>query len=404
MDLTSTHPYWTLKNGILINFPPLTSNLRCDIVVLGAGITGALVAEALTADGHDVVMLDSRDVAHGSTSASTALLQYEVDTHLIDLIKIHGKKHAQMAYQACHESIDMLDNLIRELNLTECDFVRKESVYLASGKNDVYTLRRESAARREMGINVTDLSENDVFSNFGFKKPGALHSVQAAEVDAYRLSVGLLKVISDRGGRIFDRTQATDVKVDSSGAKIQTNRGYTIHAKRIVVATGYESQELFDTAKFVNLHSSFAVASEPLSEEQHWWHRCLLWESARPYFYLRTDSDGRAILGGEDIPFRNAKARDKLIPHKSKKLANRFAEMFPDAAMEVAYSWAGTFGETNDGLAYIGRYQKYPLCFFALGFGGNGITYSVIAAEMIRKEIHEIKHPYSPVFSFKRAK
>ncbi len=88
MNLTSEQPFWTLKNGLLIHFPPLTSDVSCDIVILGAGISGALIGEDLTADGHDVVIIDVRDVGHGSTSASTARLQYEVDTHLIDLMGI----------------------------------------------------------------------------------------------------------------------------------------------------------------------------------------------------------------------------------------------------------------------------------------------------------------------------
>jgi len=80
MDLTSDHSYWIVKSGLLCDHPALVTNQRCDIVVIGAGITGALVSEALTADGHSVVILDVRDVGHGSTSASTALLQYEIDT------------------------------------------------------------------------------------------------------------------------------------------------------------------------------------------------------------------------------------------------------------------------------------------------------------------------------------
>ncbi len=402
MNLTSETPFWTLKNGLMVNFPPLTSDQSCDMVVLGAGISGALLAEALTADGHDVVMIDARDVGHGSTSASTALLQYEVDTHLIDLTDMHGLEHATMAYQACHDSINILEERIHSLGLEDCAFTRKESVYLASRERDLPTLRKESAARRKMGIEVNDWSQSEVEAAFGFSKPGALHSVQAAEVDAYRLTVGLLKTVAKRGGRIFDRTEATGIEYEKAGVIVRTNRNVSIRAKRVIVAMGYESQTLFKTADCVKLQSSFAVASEPLTESQHWWHRCLLWESARPYFYLRTDSDGRAILGGEDMPFRNATARDKLIPKKTARLKERFTGMFPESNLEIAYSWAGTFGETHDGLAYIGPYRPHPLCMFALGFGGNGITYSMIAAEILRREVIGYRHQYSSVFRFDR--
>lgn len=80
MDLVSPRPFWPLKNGLLSVYPSLKNNATCDVAVLGGGITGAFAAEALTAAGLDVVVLDKRDVGTGSTSASTALLQYKLDT------------------------------------------------------------------------------------------------------------------------------------------------------------------------------------------------------------------------------------------------------------------------------------------------------------------------------------
>lgn len=402
MNLTSEHPYWTTKNGLIANFPALSSDTECDVAVLGAGITGALMAEALSADGHDVVVLDARDVCHGSTSASTALLQYEVDTHLVDLIERHGQDRAAASYLACYESIDMLELRIRDLGLSDCGFTRKDSVYLASTQKDVAALQKEASARRSIGIEVEEWSEKEVREKFGFSRPLALRSRQGAEVDAYRLAQGMLGAAQKRGVRIYDRTKVSGVEIDRLGVELSTERGPKVRAKYLVVASGYESEELFDTGNCVSLHSSFALATEPLTASGRWWKDCLLWESARPYFYLRTDTEGRAILGGEDVPFRSPTARDKLIPKKIEALEKRYREMFPHSPMEVAYGWAGTFGETEDGLAYIGAHPKYPKCLFALGFGGNGITYSVIATEILRNLLASKPYRYSETFSFGR--
>lgn len=401
MDLTSGRPYWTYKNALLPVYPSLAADERCDVAVLGAGITGSLVAEALTADGLDVVVLDGRDAASGSTSASTALLQYEVDTHLIDLIRLHGRENAELAYRACHESIDILERRILDLGIN-CDFARKDSVYLASRRRDAPILREEAVARRAIGIDVRDWTPADVASHLGFASHGALHSVQAAEVDPYQLSAGLLAECVKRGARVYDRTRINGLEVGKEGIEVKTERGFSVQAKRVVAATGYETGGLFSLSHLVNLNSSFALASEPLRDDQRWWRDCLLWESARPYFYLRTDRNGRVILGGEDVPFRNATAREKLIPAKTRKLEGRFAEMFPAIPLETACSWAGAFGETEDGLAYIGACPQHPLTYFALGFGGNGVTYSVVAAEILREEMKGKVHPYAKVFRFDR--
>jgi len=85
MDLKSGYPYWIVKNGLLGAFPTLRADRHCDVLVVGAGITGALIADRLSGTGLDVCVIDRREAAWGSTSASTGLLQYEIDTELQEL-------------------------------------------------------------------------------------------------------------------------------------------------------------------------------------------------------------------------------------------------------------------------------------------------------------------------------
>jgi glycine/D-amino acid oxidase-like deaminating enzyme len=83
-------------------------------------------------------------------------------------------------------------------------------------------------------------------------------------------------------------------------------------------------------------------------------------------------------------------------------LVKKFNKLFPDVKLEVAYTWAGTFGETKDGLPYIGVHPRYPHAYFALGYGGNGITFSVIAAEIIRDYVTGHTNPDARIFRFGR--
>jgi glycine/D-amino acid oxidase-like deaminating enzyme len=108
------------------------------------------------------------------------------------------------------------------------------------------------------------------------------------------------------------------------------------------------------------------------------------------------------IVGGEDEPFVNGKRRDALISEKTRTLVKKFGKLFPDQPLEVAYAWAGTFGETKDGLAYIGVHPRFPHAWFALGYGGNGITFSLIAAELIRDGFLRRKNPDAMLFRFGR--
>ncbi len=381
MDLTSEAAYWPLKNGLPTTFPSLQGDLHCEIAVLGAGITGALVANALTAAGMDVIVVDKREAVHGSTSASTGLLQYEIDASLVDLAQRHGESTAVRAYQLCAGAIDRIASLTGELD-DHCGFARHPSCYLASRSKDLKSLREEYDLRRKHGFDVQFLTSAQVSERFDFEAPGALWTEQAAQVDSYRMTYQLLDRARSRGARIFDRTEVTEISTRQPGWLLATASGASISAQRLVVATGYEAVKLLPR-KLVRLHSTYALASQPLDHFNGWPEKCLLWETARPYFYVRSTEDGRAVVGGEDEKFRSPTVRDALIPRKAKRLTERFREMFPQIPFEVEYAWAGTFAETPDGLPYIGCLPDVPDAVFALGYGGNGITYSMLAADLI---------------------
>ena len=87
MDLHSDLPFWTVRNGLIQTYPAMDQDLRCDALVVGGGITGALVAHSLVRSGVDCIVIDRRDIGQGSTSGSTALLQFEIDTPLYKLAR-----------------------------------------------------------------------------------------------------------------------------------------------------------------------------------------------------------------------------------------------------------------------------------------------------------------------------
>ncbi|MEO6053318.1 MAG: FAD-dependent oxidoreductase, partial [Chthoniobacterales bacterium] len=366
----------------------------------GAGISGAVIAERLSREGLDGIVLDKREVAGGSTSASTALLQYEIDTPLTELTKKMGRKDAERAYRACYKSIDATEKLAESLKI-DCGFERRRSVYLASKASHAPLLLEEWKARKEAGISVKYLEKQDIEKRFSFSREAALLSDQAAQMDCYRFTHGLLQRAVAHGARIFDRTHVVKQDTNSKPVRLTTDKGNTVTCKQVIFAMGYEAQKLLPPG-LVKMKSTYAMASEPLEKFPGWWKRCLLWETARPYFYMRTTQDGRAIIGGEDDDFRNPERRDALVEKKAKRLEKRFRQMFPDIALEPAYHWAGTFGETKDGLAYIGALPKMPNCQFVLGFGGNGITYSVIASDIIRDALFGKKNKDAHVFRFDR--
>ena len=401
VDLKSGYPFWAVKNGLMYAFPQLDADLSCDVAVVGAGITGALIADELAGHGHDVVVLDRRDVCWGSTSASTALLQYEIDTHATDLARRYDQATALLAYQSCLRAITEIEAVAHAVG--DVDFARCDSLYYASNRADHPRLADELAWRKQHGFPVRWLSRAALQDEYGLTAPAAILSSVAARVDPYRLASRLLDRMQRAGTRVFDRTQVVSIAASARSVELTTDSGPSVRAGHVVMASGYEAQCWLRQRVAKNL-SSYAYISDPVDlAALGWMASTLLWESARPYLYLRCTGDGRLLVGGEDddrdIPAR----RDRSVERKAATLQRKVARLLPRIEAQPAFAWAGTFAETSDGLPLFGRHPQYgPRVLFALAYGGNGITYSMLGAGLLRAQIERRSHPLTALFSFAR--
>ena len=400
MKLTTGTTYWAQANEPPPKYPRLRRNVRCDVAIVGAGITGALLAHQLVQVGLQVVVVDKRPAGMGSTSASTALLLYETDTSLDDLTRRHGAATAARVYTLGRRAIREIGRVARQVG--NCNFRRRNSLYLASDAKGLRQLKVELKLRRREGFPGRLLHCAQLRRRFGLRFPGALYTPGAAEVDAMALAQGLLARHVERGGvRVFQSTRIARVAPSGQGVRLRATNRRLIHARYAILATGYEAAPFVQTDT-VKLHSSYVIASQPLPPKMHWKDRCLIWETARPYFYLRTTDDGRMLMGGVDEPFADPARRDALLPAKTRALARRFHELFPRVPLEVDFAWTGTFGESEDGLPFIGPKGGSPRVLYALGYGGNGITFGQIAATLL-SQICQGKNPRdAKLFRFDR--
>ena len=402
MNLHSDYPFWMIKEGIINNFPTLNANHKTEVLIIGGGITGALIAHKLWSEGLQVTVVDQRHVAHGSTSASTSMLQYEIDVPLFKLKKLVGEKHAEKAYQLCAEGIDKLKDITAPLP-KQADFKKYPSLLYASfEKHTKEIIEPEYEARKKAGFDVEILRGADIEKEFGFQAPSAILSQQGGQVNPYKLCHYLLGNILQNGNHVYDLTEVTGWDVEDDHVLVTTKEGWEIQAQHVIVACGYESQQYVDK-KVTDFNSSFAIVSKPFdSKKQFWKDNALIWETKTPYLYMRTTGDNRILVGGRDEVFHDAQKRDALIPQKRIQLEHDFKKLFPEIPFQTDFAWAGTFAETEDGLPYIGTYDEKRV-HFAMGYGGNGILFSVIAADIICNEIKGKKDPNRTIFSFDRA-
>jgi glycine/D-amino acid oxidase-like deaminating enzyme len=403
MDLKSGYPFWAIKNGLMHAFPQLQKDLRCDVAVIGGGISGALIANELAGHGHDVVVVEERDVGWGSSAASTALLQYEIDTPMIELAKRYGEDDAALAYRACADAIHQLKALAGDIR--DVDFAMMTSLYYASLRHHVPKVKEEMALRQKHGFEVSWLEADALLSVYGIRAPGAIFSQLAARIDPYRMAYRLLMRLEKRGTAVFDRTRVEHLETTPRSVTVTTSQGARIQAGHVVFAAGYASQHWLDQ-HVANNRSSYAFITDPLDKDRLGaLAETMVWESARPYLYMRSTGDGRLLVGGEDDAIDIPSRRDARVEKKSHTLVRKVAKAIPGLELTPTFAWAGTFAETDDGLPFFGAHEQHgPRVPFAMAYGGNGITYSMLGAGLIRALIERRKHPLAALFSFDRLK
>lgn len=403
MDLRTGCPVWLLDgNRSALPEAPLSEDIRCRVAIVGGGVTGALLADRLIHDGVDAVLFDAREFAAGSTAASTNILLREPDTPLTELSGRLGIDSARRVYELGAWAIDQIETLTATLD-DRCAFRRSESLYLASDLSDVPQLERDFELCERLRIPMERWTPRDLErAGFSFTAPLVLRSPIAADFDGHRFSMGLLRRAVSAGLRAYPRTKVVNVEHSThDGLRLRTDTGRVIHADAAVFATGYEAHEHLDD-RLGSLASTWAIATQPVTSFDGWPGQGPIWETARPYHYLRTTGDGRVIAGGLDEPDVSSHEDVEKMRHKARQLAARVREMFPAIAIEVETVWAGVFGSSVDGLPYIGRPDARRPIYYALGYGGNGITFSVIAAKMITDELRGWPQDDAPLFSFDR--
>lgn len=382
MHVRSLDPVWP-KNGAahFSRSYVLDKDREVEVAVVGAGISGALIAHELVKEGVEVAILDRAQPGSGSTAACTALIQYELDEPLISLSRLRSPEEARIAYRTSYEALAWLESHVGSLN-QDCRFSRRKTLLVSTRRRDLRSMKKELQARQDLGLRVEWVESDELRSRYRIDRPGAIRSEFSIELDPYRLVVATLNRAADQGASVYSPAEVGDYVFEETGVVLRFTHGPQLRAKQVVVANGYETPP-FLRKGYGKLLSTWAVATRPMDLDVVWPERQMVWEWGKPYLYARTTLDGRIVFGGGDEPFTDASARDALIQSKTRELMKKMRKLMPDIELEPEYAWAGTFAETEDAMPYIGSHPDYPNTWMALGYGGNGVTFSMIAARII---------------------
>ena len=387
--------FWLHERAARVPYRRLTRDLRTDVLVVGAGITGAMVTTALNEAGLDAIVVDRRAPARGATAASIALVQYELDSPLLELREAIGAQNAARAWRRARLALDNLRALFRRLGIAAQS---RDGLYLAGGRLNATQLRTEASLRRAIGLDTTYLTASETEAHFGIQQRAALMSFEHLTINPRRATAELFVHAHAGGARLHAPVEIVDIESRRAGLVARTKDGPVIRARWIVLATGYEFPKIVPTRGH-RVTTTWAFATRP-QRRKLWPQECVIWEAAQPYLYLRTTEDGRVLCGGEDAPHRRHPAEDAHMDAKLARLQAKVARLLPDLDTRADFAWSASFGETNNGMPPIAPGPRHRNCWVALGYGGNGIVYSRIAAEIIASALTGKRDADADLYSF----
>jgi len=348
-------------------------------------MVGALVAHAFARAGVATTVLESGLTGRGSTAASSALLLQEPDQGLTQLQERFGARAARRIWQLSRESVEQLIELLRRSRVA-CDLRKRDSIYYAADAAGVDRLRRERDLRIRAGFAADWLGPRDIRRLTGIAGRGAIRTRGNAQFDPYRACVGVLRSASAAGAQIFERSEVRRIEALRTGVRIRTRSG-SLDAERVVIATGYATSQFRPLAGRFRMYRTYVAVTDPMradARDELGLSDVMIWDTGRPYHYARWTPDHRLLFGGGDRLVRPGQRRRQQFEIASAGLRDHFESMLPALATVVtAFEWEGLFAMTPDSLPYIGPHRRYPRHWFALGYGGNGMTFGCLAARLL---------------------
>jgi glycine/D-amino acid oxidase-like deaminating enzyme len=357
---------------------------KVDVAIVGAGVMGAMLAERLSSDGRRVLLLDRRPPAHGSTAASTALVMWAADVPITRLAETIGAAEAARCWRRVFAAVERLAAHIDDVGI-ECGRIDRPELYLAGTLLNEEALEAEGAARRAAGLPSDYLDAAAVAARFDIAPRAALLSAGSYEVDPVQLTLGLLARTRAQGTAACFPLDVERIEPADGGSVLHGADGRRIEAAQVILAPGYERASWFLPAAFT-VGSSYAIAT-PAGHAPLWRENAMIWEASSPYLYTRATADGRVIAGGEDEDFDDARQRDALIEAKGGTIQAKLAAMIAVEDVTVDCVWSAAFGSSPDGLPAIGRARNHDGLWLASGFGGNGVSFAALGAELIAAEL-----------------
>jgi glycine/D-amino acid oxidase-like deaminating enzyme/nitrite reductase/ring-hydroxylating ferredoxin subunit len=384
MDTSSLWQGTAAKTACL---PTLQSDLKVDVAIVGAGITGLTAAMLLVQSGKRVAVLDAHKAGDGSTGNSTGNLYATVDLGLHTLEERHGLEVMRRVVESRSAAVDLIEATVARLNL-ECGFQRVPWHLIGLDAAHVGEVEKEALAAMRARLHA-DLRDDAPL-------PVDAAKTLVVEDQAQFQPLAYVRQLAQRiGGEdclIFENTRVT--AIEDEPAVVHTTHG-KVQARHIVIATHtpigihlVQSQ-----LEVVREYGIAAPLHDATPEPGVYW--CIGQQRYSVRTFVEHERTYLVVVGSAH------KLGEKEVGQERFQELELFArDHFPIGPVE--YRWSAQHYRAKDKLPFIGRNVDAQNTYIATGFSGDGLTYGTLAGMMLADEILGRGTPWRDLYAVDR--
>jgi glycine/D-amino acid oxidase-like deaminating enzyme len=348
-----------------------------DVIIVGAGFTGLSAAHALAKRGTTVAVLEANTIGWGASSRNGGMVLTGLKLSAETLAKRYGLDLTRRMYATSLESIDLVEQLVREENI-DCSFSRCGHLEVACKQShfDAYARSVEVIAR-EFNHQLRIIPQNQLGGEIGSGIYfGGIVDETSAGVNPAQYVSGLASAALRAGACVYEDARVQNIQRSSqngsAGFSVLTSRG-SVFAQNLLVATsGYTSAATPALQKKIILIGSFIIATEPLAPDlarELSPRNRMIFDSKHYLHYYRLTPDNRMLFGGRAAFFPET----KNTIHRSAEILRRdLIEVYPQLRdTKIEHAWGGTLDFCFDTMPHAGQAQGI---YYALGYAGHGVA------------------------------
>ncbi|MCZ0701924.1 glycine/D-amino acid oxidase-like deaminating enzyme/nitrite reductase/ring-hydroxylating ferredoxin subunit [Natronobacillus azotifigens] len=382
-----TSSYWK-NNTSLPSFASLKDNIKTDILIVGAGITGITTAYLLRNQGFNVTLIESDTILSGTTEYTTGKITAQHGLIYDELIQHFGVEKAKQYYQAANDAKQWIhDTIIKEQ--LDCDFTTQDAYLYTNDEKEIKNLDKEYEAYQQLKIDGELVTEMPL----GIPIRKALVMKNQAQFHPLAFLKHLVTSIHEDDINIYEHTTAVDIDYQES-ITVTTKDNHKIACKQLVMASHYP------------FHDKSGMYFSRMYEERSYLIAVKTNTKFPGGMYVNVEQPSRTVRAtadnGEEIWLVGGE-RHKTGQEKEAINHHEQLELFADQNFGITsyhHRWSAQDLTTVDKLPYIGPVTKNkPRAMIATGYRKWGMTSGTQAAIIISDLLLEKENPYATLFT-----